>query len=59
VAAGFSVLSILLSWFWFHETLPKEKRGKGTQKSPFTLVAMLQALRKPYIGLLLILLFTQ
>ena len=59
MAAGFSVLSILLSWFWFHETLPEEKRGKGTQKSPFTLVAMLQASRKPYIGLLLILLFTQ
>jgi DHA1 family tetracycline resistance protein-like MFS transporter len=59
VAAGFSALSILLSWFWFHETLPEKKRGKGTQKSPFTLVAMLQALRKPYIGQLLILIFTQ
>jgi len=59
VAAGFSALSILLSWFWLHETLPEEKRGKGSQKSPFTLVAMLQALRKPYIGQLLILIFTQ
>jgi DHA1 family tetracycline resistance protein-like MFS transporter len=59
VAAGFSALSILLSWFLFHESLPEEKRGKGTQKPSFTLVAMLQALRRPYIGVLLILIFSQ
>jgi len=27
VAAGFSLLSILLTWFLFDETLPKERRG--------------------------------
>jgi hypothetical protein len=27
VAAAFSLISILLTWFWFEETLPEERRG--------------------------------
>ncbi len=59
VAAGFSLLSILLTIFWFRETLPEAERGKGGNKAAFTLVAMLQALRHPEVGLLLVLIFAQ
>ncbi len=27
IAAGFSLVSILLTFFWFHETLPEDQRG--------------------------------
>ncbi|MDX9991298.1 MAG: MFS transporter [Anaerolineales bacterium] len=59
VAAGFSLLSIGLTWFWFEETLPPEKRGLGDQKPSLSFGAMFQALRHPQVGLLLILIFAQ
>jgi DHA1 family tetracycline resistance protein-like MFS transporter len=60
VAAGFSLLSVLLTTFWFEETLPKTQRGgQSSKKSAFTLNAMLAALRHPAVGLLLVLMFTQ
>jgi DHA1 family tetracycline resistance protein-like MFS transporter len=59
VAAGFSLLSILLTWFWLPETLPAERRGQGQQKTPVSLGAMFQALRHPQVGLLLALMFAQ
>ncbi|MFN3308286.1 MAG: MFS transporter [Anaerolineales bacterium] len=59
VAAAFSLLSIMLTWFWFEETLPRELRGTNAQKPPFTIQAMLDALRHPAVGFLLILIFAQ
>lgn len=59
VAAGFSLISILLTWFWFQETLPAEKRGDNTQKSAFSFSTMIQALGNPAVGLLLVLMFAQ
>jgi DHA1 family tetracycline resistance protein-like MFS transporter len=60
VAAGFSLTSILLTWFLLPETLPKEQRGTGQQnKAAFSFGAMLEALRHPSVGLLLVLIFGQ
>lgn len=59
VAAGFSLISILLTTFWFHETLPAEERGKVTKEGAFSFGAMLDALRNPAVGLLLVLMFAQ
>jgi DHA1 family tetracycline resistance protein-like MFS transporter len=59
VAAGFSLISILLTWFWFQETLPAVKRGNSTQKPSFSFSTMLKALRNPAVGLLLVLMFAQ
>lgn len=59
VAAGFSLVSILLTWFWLEESHPPEKRGKAQARSPFTLAAMLEALRHPAVGVLLVLMFAQ
>ena len=59
VAAGFSLLSILLTWFWLPETLTAERRAQGTQKTSVSLGAMFQALRHPQVGLLLALMFFQ
>ncbi len=59
VAAGFSLISILMTWFWFHETLPADKRGDTSQKSSFSFSAMLDGLRNPAVGLLLVLMFAQ
>lgn len=59
VAAGFSLLSILLTYFMFKETLPVEKRGKVETKTAVSVGAMLSALRYPAVGLLLVLIFAQ
>jgi DHA1 family tetracycline resistance protein-like MFS transporter len=60
VAAAFSLGSILLTWFWFEETLPAEQRGKaGTAKSPFSLQSLFKAVTHPAVGLLLVLMFAQ
>ncbi len=59
VAAGFSFVSILLTSFWFKETLPESQRGQAKNKAPFTPQAFLQALRHPAVGLLLVLMFAQ
>ncbi|PWH12677.1 MAG: MFS transporter [Anaerolineae bacterium] len=59
VAAAFSMISILLTIFWFQETLPTAQRGQAQKKPAFTLHAMLQALQHPSVGLLLVLMFAQ
>ena len=59
VAAGFSAMSILLTTFWFHETLPEEARGEAGRKSAFSFAAMYKALRNPAVGILLGLMFAQ
>ncbi len=59
LAAAFSLASILLTWFMFKETLPPEKRNQDSQKRSFSFGAMLDALRHPAVGILLILIFCQ
>jgi DHA1 family tetracycline resistance protein-like MFS transporter len=59
VSAGFSALSVLLTTFWFHETLPKEKRGEGGSTSAFSFAAMYKSLQNPSVGILLALMFAQ
>lgn len=59
VAAGFSLLSIALSYFWLEETHGPEKRGKSGNRKAFTLTAMFRALSLPGVGLLLVLMFAQ
>lgn len=57
-AAFFSLISILLTTFWFKETLPVEKRGQTT-KTGVGFGAMLAALKRPQVGFLLALMFMQ
>lgn len=58
VAAFFSLISILLTTFWFQETLPEERRGtKKEQQHVFA--NLFKLLGKPLIGTLLILMFCQ
>jgi DHA1 family tetracycline resistance protein-like MFS transporter len=59
VAGGFSSLSILLTWFLLEETLPPEKRGQNIEEKAFSFAAMLDALRRPQVGMLLGLMFFQ
>ncbi len=59
VAAGFSLLSILLTTFWFHETLPEEERGQRQNLDTFSFKALMKALSNPAVGILLILIFAQ
>jgi MFS family permease len=59
VAAGFSALSILLTTFWFQETLPEENRGEQNGAPAFSFAAMYKALRNPAVGILLALMFAQ
>ncbi len=63
VAAGFSLASILLTSFWLKETLPAHKRTQnastGRPERTFSLIAMAEALGRPGIGILLVLLFAQ
>ena len=59
-AAFFSFLSIILTLALLHETLPAEKRGLGVnQKASLSFGAMRQALSRPVIGILLVLMFAQ
>lgn len=56
-AAVFSLTSIALTYFTLQET---RRTGEDIkQRSPFTLQAMLEALKRPAIGFLLILMFMQ
>lgn len=59
VAAAFSLISILLTWFWLPETLPAERRGAGRAAVSLSFGAMWQALGHPQVGLLLVLMFAQ
>jgi DHA1 family tetracycline resistance protein-like MFS transporter len=59
IAAGFSALSIALSWFWLQETHQPDAAPADRSRSPFSFAAMFKALTLPQIGLLLVLLFAQ
>jgi DHA1 family tetracycline resistance protein-like MFS transporter len=56
-AAFFSLTSILLTAFWFHETHHDHSAAISSLKSPFNFAAMLEALRRPTIGFLLLIMF--
>ena len=56
-AAFFSFASILLTTFWFHETHRNDSPSIASLKSPFTFTAMLDALRRPVVGFLLLIMF--
>lgn len=58
-AAFFSLLSILLTAFWFKETLPEEDHGQNKNQKAFSLQALYEGLRHPAVGFLLILMFSQ
>ncbi|HZY41907.1 MAG TPA: MFS transporter, partial [Anaerolineae bacterium] len=59
VAAGFSAISIGLTWFWLEETHGPEKRGTDPVKGVFSIGAIFKALSHPTVGLLLLLMFAQ
>ncbi len=59
VAAFFSLLSILLTYFWLQETHGPEKRGTDAKKSAFSMSALFAALKHPAVGVLLLLVFFQ
>lgn len=59
VAAFFSLLSILLTAFWFRETHNPAHSTQDKSKSAFSFGALFQALAHPAVGVLLILLFAQ
>ncbi|HEY5901474.1 MAG TPA: MFS transporter [Anaerolineales bacterium] len=59
-AAGFSVLSIILTTTLLKETLPPEQRGRGlNQRGGLDPGRMRRALGRPVIGFLLVLMFAQ
>lgn len=58
-AAFFSLLSILLTTFWFKETLPAEERGRRGKTASFSFKSMATAVTHPAVGLLLVLMFSQ
>lgn len=59
VAAAFSVFAILLTWFWLEESLPPERRGQGKTGAAFSFGAMVDAVKHPAVGMLLVLIFVQ
>jgi DHA1 family tetracycline resistance protein-like MFS transporter len=59
VAAFFSLISILLTYFWLQETHGPEKRGTDAKKSAFSMSALFAALKHPTVGVLLLLIFFQ
>ncbi len=60
IAAGFSLLSILLTTFWFKETLPKTARDNQNSGERLNIVVKIaRALTNPLIGMLLVLVFMQ
>jgi MFS transporter, DHA1 family, tetracycline resistance protein len=56
-AAFFSLTSILLTTFWFHETHTDDAPATASRKSPFSFQAMRDALGRPAIGFLLLVMF--
>lgn len=59
VAAAFSLGSILLTAFWFKESLPEEQRGQERDRPGFSLRSLLTAVAHPTVGILLVLMFAQ
>lgn len=58
-AAFFSLFSILLTYAWLPETLDVEKAAAYRARRTFTWDALLQALARPQVGILLLLMFAQ
>ena len=56
-AAVFSFLSILLTSFWFHETHQNDSPSIKSLRSPFRFSTMFDALRRPAVGFLLLIMF--
>jgi MFS transporter, DHA1 family, tetracycline resistance protein len=56
-AAFFSLTSILMTTFWFRETHRSEPGTTSSRRSPVSLAAMGQALNRPVIGFLLLVMF--
>ena len=54
-AAGFSLASILLTSFWFHETLTSD--SSSARKRKFSIQTLRAALNRPTIGFLVVLMF--
>jgi len=59
VAAGFSLLSILLTIFLLTETLSPNSKKDPAQKRSFSLKSFWEAMNKPLVGILLALMFLQ
>jgi MFS family permease len=59
VAAAFSAGSLILTAFWFKETLPAEQRGRVTRRAAVSFSSMMKALNHPQVGFLLALMFVQ
>jgi DHA1 family tetracycline resistance protein-like MFS transporter len=60
VAAAFSLLSILLTLFWFKETLPAEKRAQpGERRRGSFFGNLARALANPLVSILLLIMFMQ
>lgn len=59
IAAGFSLIAILLTVFWFKETHPAERRGQQAQnaKRGSLIANVRRALTTPVVGLLLLTIF--
>ena len=56
-AAFFSLASVLLTTFWFQETHRPDSPSIRSLRSPFTFTTMLDALRRPTVGFLLLIMF--
>ncbi|NJC98168.1 MAG: hypothetical protein C3F07_12050 [Anaerolineales bacterium] len=56
-AAFFSLISILLTTFWFHETHRNDSPSIRSLKSPFSFGRLIEALGRPTIGFLLLIMF--
>jgi len=56
-AAVFSFGSIVLTTFWFRETHHNDSPSIRSLRSPFSLTTMVDALRRPAVGFLLVIMF--
>jgi DHA1 family tetracycline resistance protein-like MFS transporter len=59
VAAAFSALSMLVTWFWLTETRPAGSRGAAGAEGALSLQSMARAIISPQVGLLLVLIFAK
>lgn len=59
IAAGFSLISIMLTAFWLTETHQPGQRSQAGARHAFAPDALLKALAHPRVGILFMLIFTQ
>lgn len=59
VAAAFSALSMLLTWFWLTETHPAGSRGAARAEGALSLLSLARTIISPQVGLLLVLIFAK